>query len=513
MKLKKVMALYAFGLVAAACLVSQFSFAAIGNGRALRTVEGNEFDFGSVSVDSAADHVFTIVNENTVTGVFHSNEPLSAPFSFKGGADFPGEGGTCSGTGLAPGESCTYIVTFDPTSVGLFDEELLISYFFVADSGAAQGKKNLPLASLNLSGTGVEAQTSGLLSRPGSDDLVISDGSAFQFPGTVAGNSAVHALTVYNFGDEFARLEAIIPLEGVFSYLGGSFPGTGGTCDAQGLAPNSRCQLVISFSSETIGIFSGELKLVYSYRGGKRDHEVLKVSLGANSISPLVIGDVPFYDYGLVTLGASSTHDFYVTNLSTLPVTGISSLPLPVPYTYLNGSFPGTGGTCTGTLAGGAACTVKVRFAPTEVGTFEGPLTLNYLFGEHSSIVTVDLFGKGRSGPTAAVNILADDPVVNFGSVQAGATQTHTFTVSNNGSATATSLAGEALSAPFSYLGGSYPGTGGTCSATLVSGTTCTIVLSFAPTVSGAYEGILTLNYFSGAVSYKSKRAFVGAAP
>ena len=43
------------------------------------------------------------------------------------------------------------------------------------------------------------------------------------------------------------------------------------------------------------------------------------------------------------------------------------------------------------------------------------------------------------------------------------------------------SISATALAAPWSFKGGSYPGTGGTCAAALDPGTSCSIVVTFAP--------------------------------
>ena len=51
--------------------------------------------------------------------------------------------------------------------------------------------------------------------------------------------------------------------------------------------------------------------------------------------------------------------------------------------------------------------------------------------------------------------------------------------------------------APFSFKGGAYPG-GGTCGATLASGASCTMVVTFAPTAATASTSNLALTYNDG---------------
>ena len=76
-----------------------------------------------------------------------------------------------------------------------------------------------------------------------------------------------------------------------------------------------------------------------------------------------------------------------------------------------------------------------------------------------------------------------------------------TFTLTNSGGTTATSIAaasGGGLAAPFSFNGGAYPGIGGTCGTSLSAGSSCTLVLTFAPPAVASFTSSLTLAYSSG---------------
>ncbi len=62
---------------------------------------------------------------------------------------------------------------------------------------------------------------------------------------------------------------------------------------------------------------------------------------------------------------------------------------------------------------------------------------------------------------------ISDGATYNYGNVATGGSLDKTFTITNGGGATAT-ISGSALAAPYSYKGGgAFPGTGGTCGATL----------------------------------------------
>src|SRR5690606_35265214 len=70
-------------------------------------------------------------------------------------------------------------------------------------------------------------------------------------------------------------------------------------------------------------------------------------------------------------------------------------------------------------------------------------------------------------------------PEISFG-VRAFSTSSSIVVVTTNtGSVTAESISGALTSAQFNFLGGAYPGDGGTCKTSLAPGDSCTLVLSF----------------------------------
>jgi hypothetical protein len=75
---------------------------------------------------------------------------------------------------------------------------------------------------------------------------------------------------------------------------------------------------------------------------------------------------------------------------------------------------------------------------------------------------------------------------------------TKKISVINKGSAAAKTLAATALSSGFTFTGSKYPGTGGTCGATLAADATCTISISFSGTNEGKFKNTLSLNYNDG---------------
>ena len=88
----------------------------------------------------------------------------------------------------------------------------------------------------------------------------------------------------------------------------------------------------------------------------------------------------------------------------------------------------------------------------------------------------------------------------DFGPVLLEGTLNKTFTLVNTGRIAATNITGQFAVSAFNFKGGSFPGTGGSCSSTIAAGTACTIVVSFLPTYCSSFRDNLALTYFDGRV-------------
>ena len=72
------------------------------------------------------------------------------------------------------------------------------------------------------------------------------------------------------------------------------------------------------------------------------------------------------------------------------------------------------------------------------------------------------------------------------------------FFLNNNGGATATLLSDSGRSRCPSSTRGHLPGTGGNCGTTLASGSSCLLVVVFAPGTPTTSAGLLGINYHDG---------------
>ena len=117
-------------------------------------------------------------------------------------------------------------------------------------------------------------------------------------------------------------------------------------------------------------------------------------------------------------------------------------------------------------LSASASCSIVVLYNPTGITIDNDTIEIGYFDGAATQTSTRDVTGQGIP---PGILTFSDAPLYDFGTVANGATATHIFTVTNTGGATTTAMAGAGLAAPFDFFGGAYPGTGGTCGASLAA--------------------------------------------
>ncbi len=114
--------------------------------------------------------------------------------------------------------------------------------------------------------------------------------------------------------------------------------------------------------------------------------------------------------------------------------------------------------------------------------------------------VAVFLCGCNKHTPVhstpAATTLTLSSIAFDFGSVTIGTTATQAFTLTNSGAAPA-SLSANPPATPFAFAGGAFPGTGGTCGASLATNAACSFVVAFSPTVAGPAAASLAVSGLS----------------
>ena len=134
----------------------------------------------------------------------------------------------------------------------------------------------------------------------------------------------------------------------------------------------------------------------------------------------------------------------------------------------------------------------------TQTSPAAGTLDLSFSTTSADSVtipVTSELCPSDGAG--SAILTISDGATYDFGSAEVGGSfAVHSFTVTNTSSTdTASSMTGTVSGAPFTFVGGSYPGTSGDCGSSLAPNATCNMVVKFTATTVGVATGSLSLSY------------------
>ena len=86
----------------------------------------------------------------------------------------------------------------------------------------------------------------------------------------------------------------------------------------------------------------------------------------------------------------------------------------------------------------------------------------------------------------------------DFGFTKIGETSEQTIALLNGGDAPATQLQIEALTAPYAFKGGKFPGEGGSCGEEIAAKGSCTLIITHTPTELGYYAGQVSAKFHDG---------------
>ena len=364
--------------------------------------------------------------------------------------DFAVSSNTCTAP-VAPGANCVVGVVFSPTAVGSRTTQLR----FVDD---APGSPQV----VNLTGTGTAGP--GISFTPPS--------VTFTPPQPVGTTSAPVTVTATNTGNAPLHITAIA----ITGLNNGDFSLGANTCTGGPIAVGSNCSVSVTFTPTATGTRSANLV----FTDDAPSNPPVPLSGTGSTTGPVINlspNPVTFADQGVGTTSPSQFVTVSNTGNANLVVSGVSTTGGNA------GDFPVNGtGTCVFpiSLAPGSSCTVGVAFSPSAAGA--RTTTLSFSDNAPASPQGVTLNGNGVTG--AAISIAP--PSVAFGNQAVGTTSAHhNITVTNSGGA------GSTLTINNVTLGGANPGdyalSSDTCvGASLTSGATCIIGVTFSPTAVGS---------------------------
>ncbi len=348
-------------------------------------------------------------------------------------------------TTLDAAASCTVTVTFTPLTTGA-----LTGSFTVTDVAT-----NSP-QTVKLTGTGTEP-------------VVITITPASQaFTSTVVGlASAVKTITVKNTGAQQTSISTV---------SSGEFASTSNTCSGP-LGGGSTCTITETFNPTVTGAISGDITITDTATNSPQIVPLSGTGLAPVTFSAAVLA------FGSETVGiTTAAKTVTMTNNLSTPLTGVSLAA--------SGSYSTTGGgtTCVSTLAATTSCTISVTFTPTANGSIDGAVTVTY--GAAYSPQEVKLTGTGTGGSTSPLKLTPAS--LAFTSQAIGSTSAAKTVTVQNTSANTVTLSSIAPSGNFSYAGsGATP-----CSNTtvLIQNASCTLSVTFSPSIAGAIQGALVIS-------------------
>lgn len=423
------------------------SFIATALAPATLTIAPSNANLGTVPVGgSGSPMIFTVSNVGDET-----SGAVTPSLGGPNAGDFAVGATTCSGP-LGGGATCTVSVTFSPLVPGARTASLIVTA--------------TPGGSVSATLTGIGSQVATLSVSPPS----------FNYGSQLVNTSSTTAsYIIQNTGSAAASALA--------ATLGGSNPGDfvfgGNTCTGVTLMPGQTCNVGVQFRPTASGARTASL--IVSASGGVSASS----ALSGTGVNPAQLAISPtsyqFAPRGIGNFGEAQT--FTVTNTGQ-QVSGVVAISL----TGMNSqdfSMP-TNMCLLLSLQPGQSCQVIVGFQPTATGARTASLVATASPGGSASVT---LSGTGFSTTPALV---ISPTSRSFGSVVLGATSSsHVFTINNGGGGTSGTLAINVVGTASS----SYSMSNDTCTGvTLGAGASCTLSLSFSPTVPGTAAATLIAN-------------------
>ena len=229
------------------------------------------------------------------------------------------------------------------------------------------------------------------------------------------------------------------------------------TCGGQSLAPNGTCQFQVSFAPTQTGPRTGSLMVYGNVAGGQ-----LTIPLSGTGLAPPTIVLTPGSLTFAGTLVGQPSSPQYITIANT------GGEPTAMTGESVTGNFSFSANTCSNALAANSSCTVGIVFTPTASGNLAGQLTVVDAVGTQ----TAALSGTGQTVATDALSPLS----LTFGSQQVGTVSAaQQVTLTNGGDQPLTSIAVSVTGADFNAVSN--------CGTLLQSHASCSIAVTYAPTV------------------------------
>jgi hypothetical protein len=231
-------------------------------------------------------------------------------------------------------------------------------------------------------------------------NLIFTNGPIQNLGIAAVGSVIEKTVTVTNVGQMQAELISADGSHREIDFKGHRFPGEGGTCTSE-LGINSSCTIVLAFSPKSNGHQTETLRIRYDNDPYDRNQskQVITLQLSGYGAEPahLTFKDGSAFDFGQVQVGWAVDRIFWIENAGEVDATSMSGGFGSSSFSFKNGSYPGTGGTCGTTLGSTQMCSVVVTFAPYSTGSESNFVGLEYNNGARNhEWVSCQLTGSGQ---------------------------------------------------------------------------------------------------------------------
>ncbi len=240
------------------------------------------------------------------------------------------------------------------------------------------------------------------------------------------------------------------------------------TCGSS-VAAGASCAISVIFTPTAAGARTGNLTVTDNASGSPHTAPLNGTGAAPAPHASLNPSSLTFASQATGSISAAQTVTLLNRGTATLSVTQITA----------NGDFAQTN-TCGSSVASGASCAIAVTFTPTATGARSGTLTVTDT--DSSSSQTAALSGTGATPVPQAS--LSPSTLTFTGQAMGTASGSQTVTLSNGGTGALT-VAQIAASGDFAETN--------TCGSSVAAGASCTISVTFTPSVVGTRGGSLNV--------------------
>lgn len=335
------------------------------------------------------------------------------------------------------------------------------------------------------------------------DKVYFKTGRDLEIGDVGIGYNFAFELRIQNDSDETIYIsEKKSPVDGYFDYAASvSFPGNTGTC---GGALNSHidCNINLEVNIPTEVYKESSIEVEYYFASRPDEVYTLSSKLSARGQDKAILKAEYYFDldydfYQIVTGNYTSMSTIQIRNVNNSytanSMTGVISGSA---FTWTNtspplaGTYPGSAGDCTTSLAPASSCNLDIQFYPTTDGKFTGFAGINYDQGNGRGFTTSGLNLIGEGAGAAVISITPG--YYHYGTHSTDVA--HTFTAKNEGGVDATAISINMV------VGGDFNISNYDCPANIPPGDSCSFDVTYegSTATSSTNNDTINFNYNNG---------------